>query len=307
MTHPCQVTSGRPGCRTVERHCVRPRERSLGSRRGEASRRSHRRGRLPRAERGHPGRHAALARPRARGDRRPRGLARARRRHPSRRSAPARSRGSCRAAARSSAPRARTRTRSTAASSACSRPPPGRASTRSSRSAARTRSASPRGCTREHGFPVVGVPKTIDNDLSATDYTFGFDTAVSIATEAIDRLHTTAESHNRVMVVEVMGRHTGWIAVMSGIAGGADVILIPEQPITVEEACDEIRRRHDARQGLLDRGRERGLRADVRVRRAPAGRRRGASRATSSDTSGWAASATRSPARSRSAPATRRA
>ncbi len=96
----------------------------------------------------------------------------------------------------------------------------------------------------EHGFPVVGVPKTIDNDLSGTDYTFGFDTAVFIATEAIDRLHTTAESHNRVMVVEVMGRHTGWIAVMSGIAGGADVSLIPEQPRTVEECCDELRRRH---------------------------------------------------------------
>jgi ATP-dependent phosphofructokinase / diphosphate-dependent phosphofructokinase len=97
----------------------------------------------------------------------------------------------------------------------------------------------------EHGFPVVGVPKTIDNDLSATDYTFGFDTAVWICTEAIDRLHTTAESHNRVMVVEVMGRHTGWIAVMSGIAGGADVILIPEHPISVEEACDDIQRRHE--------------------------------------------------------------
>jgi phosphofructokinase-like protein len=97
----------------------------------------------------------------------------------------------------------------------------------------------------EHEFPVVGVPKTIDNDLSATDYTFGFDTAVWIATEAIDRLHTTAESHNRVMVLEVMGRHTGWIAVMSGIAGGADVILIPEQPITVEDACEELRRRHE--------------------------------------------------------------
>jgi ATP-dependent phosphofructokinase / diphosphate-dependent phosphofructokinase len=94
-------------------------------------------------------------------------------------------------------------------------------------------------------LPVVGVPKTIDNDLSATDYTFGFDTAVFIATEAIDRLHTTAEAHNRVMVVEVMGRHTGWIAVMSGIAGGADVILIPEQPITVEDACAELRRRHE--------------------------------------------------------------
>jgi phosphofructokinase-like protein len=97
----------------------------------------------------------------------------------------------------------------------------------------------------EHGFPVVGVPKTIDNDLSATDYTFGFDTAVSVATEAIDRLHTTAESHNRVMVVEVMGRHTGWIAVVAGIAGGADMILIPEQPVSIEDACKEIRRRHE--------------------------------------------------------------
>jgi len=96
----------------------------------------------------------------------------------------------------------------------------------------------------EHGLPVVGVPKTIDNDLSATDYTFGFDTAVWVCTEAIDRLHTTAESHNRVMVVEVMGRHTGWIALMSGIAGGADMILIPEQPVTVEAACAELQSRH---------------------------------------------------------------
>jgi len=92
--------------------------------------------------------------------------------------------------------------------------------------------------------PVVGVPKTIDNDLSGTDYTFGFDTAVAICTEAIDRLHTTAESHNRVMVVEVMGRHTGWIAVHSGIAGGADVILIPERPVDFEEVCNEIASRH---------------------------------------------------------------
>ncbi len=92
--------------------------------------------------------------------------------------------------------------------------------------------------------PVVGVPKTIDNDLSGTDYTFGFDTAVAICTEAIDRLHTTAESHNRVMVVEVMGRHTGWIAVHSGIAGGADVILIPEQPVDFEDVCNEIASRH---------------------------------------------------------------
>ena len=97
---------------------------------------------------------------------------------------------------------------------------------------------------REFGAPVVGVPKTIDNDLSGTDYTFGFDTAVAICTEAIDRLHTTAESHNRVMVVEVMGRHTGWIAVHSGIAGGADVILIPERPVDLDEVARELRRRH---------------------------------------------------------------
>ncbi len=89
----------------------------------------------------------------------------------------------------------------------------------------------------EYGVPCVGVPKTIDNDLSATDYTFGFDTAVSIATEAIDRLHTTAESHMRVLVVEVMGRHAGWIALHSGLAGGANVILIPEQRFDTEQVC----------------------------------------------------------------------
>ena len=96
----------------------------------------------------------------------------------------------------------------------------------------------------EHQVPVVGVPKTIDNDLSGTDYTFGFDTAVTIATEAIDRLHTTAESHNRVMVVEVMGRHAGWIAVMSGIAGGADAILIPEQPVDYDQIAEALQKRH---------------------------------------------------------------
>jgi len=96
----------------------------------------------------------------------------------------------------------------------------------------------------EMGLPVVGVPKTIDNDLSGTDFTFGFDTAVSTATDAIDRLHTTAEAHNRVMVVEVMGRHAGWIATYSGIAGGADVILVPEIPIVLDEVCDLILRRH---------------------------------------------------------------
>lgn len=95
------------------------------------------------------------------------------------------------------------------------------------------------------GIPVVGVPKTIDNDLSATDVTFGFDTAVQIATDAIDRLHSTAESHDRVMVVEVMGRHAGWIALYSGLAGGADVILIPERPFDIEEVCAHIRNRHD--------------------------------------------------------------
>jgi 6-phosphofructokinase 1 len=94
------------------------------------------------------------------------------------------------------------------------------------------------------GLPVVGVPKTIDNDLGATDVTFGYDTALQIATEAIDRLHTTAESHNRILVVEVMGRHAGWIALHSGIAGGADVILIPEVPFDIEEVCDRIQRRH---------------------------------------------------------------
>ena len=96
----------------------------------------------------------------------------------------------------------------------------------------------------EHDVPVVGVPKTIDNDLGATDRTFGFDTALHVATEAIDRLHTTAESHNRVMVVEVMGRHAGWIALHSGLAGGADVILIPERPFDVDDVCRLISRRH---------------------------------------------------------------
>ena len=95
----------------------------------------------------------------------------------------------------------------------------------------------------EHGFPVVGVPKTIDNDLSATDYTFGFDTAVNVAMEAIDRLHTTADSHHRVLIVEVMGRHAGWIAVHAGLAGGANVILIPEREFDLEAVCDLVARR----------------------------------------------------------------
>lgn len=96
----------------------------------------------------------------------------------------------------------------------------------------------------EGGIPIVGVPKTIDNDLSGTDYTFGYDTAINIAMEAIDRVHTTAESHNRVMVVEVMGRHTGWIALGAGLAGGADVILIPEKPFDIDKVCEIITMRH---------------------------------------------------------------
>ena len=102
---------------------------------------------------------------------------------------------------------------------------------------------------KEIGCPVVGVPKTIDNDLAGTDYTFGFDTAVQIVTEAIDRLHTTAESHQRVMVVEVMGRHAGWIATHSGMAGGADCILVPERKFNVQEVCALIKKR-------IDRGKE---------------------------------------------------
>jgi ATP-dependent phosphofructokinase / diphosphate-dependent phosphofructokinase len=97
----------------------------------------------------------------------------------------------------------------------------------------------------EHGAKVVGVPKTIDNDLGGTDYTFGFDTACNIVCEALDRVHTTAEAHNRVMVVEVMGRDAGWIALYSGIAGGADVILIPERPFDVDKVADSIRQRHE--------------------------------------------------------------
>ncbi|MCW2793025.1 MAG: ATP-dependent 6-phosphofructokinase, partial [Nocardioides sp.] len=97
------------------------------------------------------------------------------------------------------------------------------------------------------GVNVVGVPKTIDNDLSGTDFTFGFDTAVNIAMEAIDRLHTTAESHHRVLVVEVMGRHAGWIALHAGIAGGANVVLIPEQPFDIEAVCALVKQRFETK------------------------------------------------------------
>ncbi|HET9529383.1 MAG TPA: ATP-dependent 6-phosphofructokinase [Blastocatellia bacterium] len=98
---------------------------------------------------------------------------------------------------------------------------------------------------RDEGYPIVGIPKTIDNDIEGTDYTFGFDTAVSIATEAIDRLHTTAEAHHRVMVVEVMGRHSGWIATFAGIAGAADIILIPEIPFRISAVCEMLSKRKE--------------------------------------------------------------
>ena len=114
---------------------------------------------------------------------------------------------------------------------------------------------------RSEGVACVGVPKTIDNDLAATDYTFGFDTAVQIATEAIDRLHTTAESHDRVIMVEVMGRHAGWIALNSGLAGGADAILIPEVIFDVEELCAQLQHRHAQRRELVHRRRGRGCHA----------------------------------------------
>ncbi|HEX8473715.1 MAG TPA: ATP-dependent 6-phosphofructokinase [Pyrinomonadaceae bacterium] len=96
---------------------------------------------------------------------------------------------------------------------------------------------------RDHQYPVVGIPKTIDNDIEGTDFTFGFDTAVNIVTEAVDRLHSTAESHHRVMVIEVMGRHTGWIATYGGIAGGADAVLVPEHPFRITRVCELLRKR----------------------------------------------------------------
>jgi 6-phosphofructokinase len=98
---------------------------------------------------------------------------------------------------------------------------------------------------REHGLPILGVPKTIDNDVVGTDFTFGFATAVQVATDAIDRLHTTAESHDRVMVVEVMGRHAGWIATHAGIAGGATAILLPERPFDLAAVSAQLRKRHE--------------------------------------------------------------
>ncbi len=159
----------------------------------------------------------------------------------------------------------------------------------------------------EAGVPVVGVPKTIDNDLGGTDFTFGFQTAVQIVTDAIDRLHTTAESHDRVMVVEVMGRHAGWIATHAGIAGGADAILVPERPFDIEAVCAHLQRRHGrgrrfsivvVAEGATPR-RERWPATTVSSRAAPP--------PTPSGTSGWAASASCSSARSSGAPATRRA
>jgi ATP-dependent phosphofructokinase / diphosphate-dependent phosphofructokinase len=142
----------------------------------------------------------------------------------------------------------------------------------------------------EDGLPMIGVPKTIDNDVPCTDFTFGFDTAVQVATDAIDRLHTTAASHDRVMLIEVMGRNTGWIAVFSGIAGGADAIVIPELELTVEEIGDSINARH-----------KRGKSFSIVVVAE------GAELAfASTGTRAWAASARRLPGSSRRAPGSRR-
>ncbi|CAM5301255.1 Pyrophosphate--fructose 6-phosphate 1-phosphotransferase [Streptomyces violaceorubidus] len=154
------------------------------------------------------------------------------------------------------------------------------------------------GLADEYGVPCVGVPKTIDNDLSATDYTFGFDTAVGIATEAIDRLHTTDESHMRVLVVEVMGRHVGWIALHSGLAGGANVILIPEQRFDIEQVCSWAASRFRASYApivVVAEGRCRAT-ATWCSRTSPW---------TPTGTSGCPGSASGWPSRSRSAPARR--
>ena len=149
---------------------------------------------------------------------------------------------------------------------------------------------------------MIGVPKTIDNDLGATDVTFGFDTALHVATEAIDRLHTTAESHNRILVVEVMGRHAGWIALHSGIAGGADVILIPEIPFDIDEVCRADPPPPRARPVLLDRGRRRGRDPEGGHDDAVGGRARRVR-----PSRGSAGSGTGSSRRSSSGPAMRRA
>ena len=150
----------------------------------------------------------------------------------------------------------------------------------------------------EQGVPVVGVPKTIDNDLGATDYTFGFDTAVNIAMEAIDRLHTTAESHHRALIVEVMGRHAGWIALHAGLAGGANVILIPERPFDIERVCAYVQHRFQTRFAPIVVVAEGAhpMSEDLAPR---------ARRSTRSGTCGWAASGRCWPARSRSGPARR--
>ncbi len=146
------------------------------------------------------------------------------------------------------------------------------------------------------GLPIVGVPKTIDNDIVGTDMTFGFNTAVQIATDAIDRLHTTAESHDRVMIVEVMGRHSGWIATYAGIAGGATAILIPEEPFDIDKICELLHRRHE-------RGRYASIVVVAEGAEPTKTRCRPARRSTtSSATCAWAASPTRSPTPSKRAP-----
>jgi ATP-dependent phosphofructokinase / diphosphate-dependent phosphofructokinase len=126
----------------------------------------------------------------------------------------------------------------------------------------------------DEGIPLIGIPKTIDNDVAATELTIGFSTAVDIATEAVDRLHSTAESHDRVQVLEVMGRHAGWIATFAGMAGGADSILIPEVPFDIAEVSRHLKHRAGDRPGLLDRGGGRGSRAGARHARGSRGAHR---------------------------------
>ena len=156
---------------------------------------------------------------------------------------------------------------------------------------------------QEHGLPVIGVPKTIDNDLSATDYTFGFDTAINIAMEAIDRLHTTADSHHRVLIVEVMGRHAGWIAFHAGLAGGANVILIPERPFDVERVCELVGRRfesHFAPIVVVAEGAEPV--GGMPSRRTTTSRTPSATPASAGSGTGWRARSSAAPAKRRGRP-----
>ena len=208
-----------------------------------------------------------------------------------------RSAASCPAAGRFSDRRAPTRSRSRAASSASARTCTRSASTHSIAIGGEDTLGV---ATKLHelGVNVVGVPKTIDNDLNATDYTFGFDTAVNIAMEAIDRLHTTAESHHRALIVEVMGRHAGWIALHAGIAGGANVILIPEVPVLARSASARTSRVASSRTTRRSSSSPRARRPTVaRTRRSTRAWTRSGTSASVVSANGWPARSRRTPAR----------